>query len=187
MLRPARSERRRQDHDDRDPRRTAARRTPAMSKCSACDGRTMPANCGSGSASSFRKRSSPDKLTVEETLRLFRSFYTRGRTIDELLQIVELEGKRSQPGRQAVGRPEAAAGARLRARRRSRPAVPRRADHRPRPAVAAPALDAARAVPGARRHDSADHPLHGRSRVPLRPRGHRRSRPRHRAGHAARS
>src|SRR6187397_1928562 len=36
-----------------------------------------------------------DKLTVEETLRLFRSFYTRGRTIDELLKIVELESKRT--------------------------------------------------------------------------------------------
>jgi ABC-2 type transport system ATP-binding protein len=35
-----------------------------------------------------------EKLTVEETLRLFRSFYHRGRTIDELLQIIELEGKR---------------------------------------------------------------------------------------------
>src|SRR5688572_25295204 len=36
-----------------------------------------------------------DKLTVEETLRLFRSFYARGRSIDELLQIVELESKRA--------------------------------------------------------------------------------------------
>ena len=35
-----------------------------------------------------------DKLTVEEMLRLFRSFYRRGRPIDELLQIVELESKR---------------------------------------------------------------------------------------------
>jgi ABC-2 type transport system ATP-binding protein len=35
-----------------------------------------------------------DKLTVVETLRLFRSFYQRGRTIDELLQIVEMDGKR---------------------------------------------------------------------------------------------
>src|ERR1041384_4145888 len=35
-----------------------------------------------------------DKLTVEETLRLFRSFYHRGRTLDELLRIVELESKR---------------------------------------------------------------------------------------------
>ncbi len=35
-----------------------------------------------------------EKLTVEETLRVFRSFYHRGRTIDELLAIVELESKR---------------------------------------------------------------------------------------------
>lgn len=35
-----------------------------------------------------------EKLTVEETLRLFRSFYHRGRTIDDLIGIVELEGKR---------------------------------------------------------------------------------------------
>ena len=36
-----------------------------------------------------------DKLTVEETLRLFRSFYDRGRSIDELLKISELETRRS--------------------------------------------------------------------------------------------
>jgi ABC-2 type transport system ATP-binding protein len=35
-----------------------------------------------------------DKLTVAETIRLFRSFYEKGRTVEELLQIVELEGKR---------------------------------------------------------------------------------------------
>src|SRR5947207_10899161 len=35
-----------------------------------------------------------EKLTVEETLRLFRSFYHRGRTLDDLLRIVELESKR---------------------------------------------------------------------------------------------
>ena len=35
-----------------------------------------------------------EKLTVEETLRVFRSFYHRGPTIDELLRIVELESKR---------------------------------------------------------------------------------------------
>ncbi len=36
-----------------------------------------------------------DKLSVEETLRLFRSFYDRGRSIDEVLGIVELESKRT--------------------------------------------------------------------------------------------
>ncbi|MEP6916401.1 MAG: ABC transporter ATP-binding protein [Acidobacteriota bacterium] len=34
-----------------------------------------------------------EKLTVEEMLRLFRSFYRRGRPIGELLRIVELESK----------------------------------------------------------------------------------------------
>jgi ABC-2 type transport system ATP-binding protein len=36
-----------------------------------------------------------DKLTVEETLRLFRSFYRQGRTVSELLQLAELESKRT--------------------------------------------------------------------------------------------
>ncbi len=36
-----------------------------------------------------------EKLTVEETLRIFRSFFERGRSIDEVLKIVELEEKRS--------------------------------------------------------------------------------------------
>jgi len=36
----------------------------------------------------------PDKLTVEETLRLFRSFFERGRPIDEVLGMVELHDKR---------------------------------------------------------------------------------------------
>ena len=36
-----------------------------------------------------------DKLSVEETLRLFRSFYDRGRTVDQVLGIVELESKRT--------------------------------------------------------------------------------------------
>jgi ABC-2 type transport system ATP-binding protein len=35
-----------------------------------------------------------EKLTVEEMLRLFRSFYPRGRRVGELLQLVELESKR---------------------------------------------------------------------------------------------
>src|SRR5208283_64002 len=36
----------------------------------------------------------PEKLTVEEVLRLFRSFYRRGVTIDEAIQIAQLEEKR---------------------------------------------------------------------------------------------
>jgi ABC-2 type transport system ATP-binding protein len=35
-----------------------------------------------------------DKLTVEETVRLFRSFYDRGHDVGEVLRLVELESKR---------------------------------------------------------------------------------------------
>ena len=37
----------------------------------------------------------PDKLKVEETLRLFRSFYRRGITVEESIQIAQLEEKRN--------------------------------------------------------------------------------------------
>jgi ABC-2 type transport system ATP-binding protein len=36
----------------------------------------------------------PDKLTAVETLRLFRSFYDQGRSVEDLLKVVELESKR---------------------------------------------------------------------------------------------
>ncbi len=36
-----------------------------------------------------------DKLTVTETIRLFRSFYRRGHAVDEVVAMVELEEKRS--------------------------------------------------------------------------------------------
>ncbi|HTO97202.1 MAG TPA: ABC transporter ATP-binding protein [Myxococcales bacterium] len=36
----------------------------------------------------------PDRLTVEENLRMFRSFYERGRPVDEVLEIVALKDKR---------------------------------------------------------------------------------------------
>jgi ABC-2 type transport system ATP-binding protein len=36
-----------------------------------------------------------EKLTVEETLRLFRSFYREGHTVDEVLALVSLEEKRT--------------------------------------------------------------------------------------------
>ena len=35
-----------------------------------------------------------EKLTVIETLRLFRSFYLRGRAVDDVLALLELDGKR---------------------------------------------------------------------------------------------
>src|SRR3990172_5125195 len=38
-----------------------------------------------------------EKLTVLETLRLFPSFYRSGRDVDEVVHIVELDGKRGSP------------------------------------------------------------------------------------------
>jgi ABC-2 type transport system ATP-binding protein len=35
-----------------------------------------------------------EKLTVEETVRLFRSFYARGRTVDDVIAMVQLDEKR---------------------------------------------------------------------------------------------
>ena len=37
----------------------------------------------------------PEKVTVEETLRLFRSFYKRGQAVDDVIQTVALEEKRN--------------------------------------------------------------------------------------------
>ena len=37
-----------------------------------------------------------DKLTVEEVLRLFRSFYRKGRTVDQLVMELDLEAERKQ-------------------------------------------------------------------------------------------
>jgi ABC-2 type transport system ATP-binding protein len=43
---------------------------------------------------SLQETNLPDKLTVEETLRLFRSFYTAGPEVDDLLELVSLTDKR---------------------------------------------------------------------------------------------
>jgi len=44
-----------------------------------------------------------DRLTVEETLRLFRSFYPRGRTVESLIDVVQLEEKRDTHVRDLSG------------------------------------------------------------------------------------
>ena len=172
VLRPARAQRRRQDDDHRDPRRAARRPTPARSRCSAERwGQGAIARCASGSAFSSRRRSSPTSSRSRRPSACSDRSTERGRTVDEVLALVELDEKRDALGRQALGRAEAAAGGGLRAGRRSGPAVPRRADDRPRSAVAPPAVGrAASAVAPDGRHDPADDPLHGRGRAALRSR-----------------
>ena len=70
-------ERRRQDDDDRDPRGAASTRTPARSKCSAGAGTRSRGRCAQRLGIQLQETQLNDKLTVEETLRLFRSFYQR--------------------------------------------------------------------------------------------------------------
>jgi ABC-2 type transport system ATP-binding protein len=45
----------------------------------------------------------PDKLTVAETVQLFRSLYPRGRSVDELLGMVDLDEKRTTQVRHLSG------------------------------------------------------------------------------------
>ena len=79
----------------------------------------------------------PEKLRVREVVALFRSFYPRGRSVAETLALVQLQEKADALREGPLRRPEAAAVAGVRAGRRPGAAVPRRAHHRARPAVAA--------------------------------------------------
>ena len=67
---------------------------------------------------SLQETNLADKLTVEETLRLFRSFYAAGPEVHDLLELVSLTDKRADLVLKAVGRTEAAPGGGLRAGRR---------------------------------------------------------------------
>ena len=148
VLRSARPQRRRQDDDDRDLRRTHSRPTPARSKCSACDGtRDERRAARRGSASSSRRRSSPKSSRWPRRCGCFRSFYpARPRASTRSSALVQLGREARRARRKAVRRAEAAARAGVRARRRSRAALPRRADDRTRSAIAPAALGSHRRV-----------------------------------------
>ena len=147
------------------------------------------ARCASGSASRCRRRSFADKLTVARDARAVPHRSTaRGRRADE----VHRAGRRSREKRDAwveqpLRRAAAAARGRVRAGRRSGPAVPRRADDRARSAVAPPALGRHPRPARARADDPAHDALHGRGRAAVRPRRDRRPRQGDRARLAGRA
>ena len=72
-------------------------------------------------------------LTVREIHRIFAGYYEQPRDVDEVIELVGLDGEGGRAGEDALGRPEAAARPRGRARRRPRARLPRRADDRLRP------------------------------------------------------
>ncbi len=96
--------------------------------------------------------------------------------------------RRRPAGQDLVGRHVPQARRRDRARAPAAGALPRRADHRPRPA--GPRRDVGRDRTPVRRragHRAAHHALPRRGRPPRRPAGDRRPRPRRRRGHARRA
>jgi ABC-type multidrug transport system ATPase subunit len=93
-----------------------------------------------------------EKLTVLETITLFRSFYPKGLDPREVMRIVRLEEKREGVGPQTVRGPEATALPGGRARGGSRDPLPRRADDGARSTGTPPGVGRDRRREGARRH-----------------------------------
>ena len=128
-----------------------------------------------------------EKITVFETVELFRSFYRQGPIARARHRAGAARGEARSARRDALGRAEAAARAGLRARRRSGVAVSRRADDRPRSAGAPPVVGSHRRLPEGGPDDSPHDPLHGRGGDPVRSRRHHGSRQGDRLRHAARA
>ena len=82
------------DHDDRDLRRPDGAPTPVTSKCSACAGIQTPGHLRQRLGIQLQETQLSEKLTVAETLRLFRSFFHEGPSPDEVIALVQLEEKR---------------------------------------------------------------------------------------------
>ena len=95
VLRPARAERRGQDDDDRDPRRAQHAPTAATSRILGLTWRENERELRERIGISLQETQLTEKLTVYETLRLFRSFYRNGRDPEELLRDLSLDEKRN--------------------------------------------------------------------------------------------
>ena len=176
VFRPARTEWRRQDHDHRDLRRPDAAGFRPGRSCWACAGKRMHRICVSDSAFSCRRRSSPTSSRSSRRCGCFGASSRQGPPPDDAIAMVATRRKARRPRGRAVRWTEAAAGARLRARRRSGPAVSRRADHRTRPAGAPPAVGLIEEFKSDGRTIRAHHTLHGRGGTAVRPGGHHGSR-----------
>ena len=189
---PARPQRRRQDHHRAHPHHPARARRRA--------GRRSPGSTSSARPGELRRiiglsgqyAAVDEYLTGFENLDMVGRLYHLGRgrsreRAHELLERFDLVEAGGPPGQELLRRHAAPARPRRRAGRRAAGAVPRRADHRARPAQPARHVGRHRR-PGARRHDAAaHHAVPGGGRPARRPdRGHR-PRPGDRRGHRRRA
>ena len=88
--RPARPQRRRQDHARRDPRGPPRRRRGRRSACSATTPRSASARSASASASCCRRRGSTRTSPSREAVELYGAAYPNPRPVDEVLELVGL-------------------------------------------------------------------------------------------------
>src|SRR3954466_8681714 len=139
------------------------------------------------------------ELTVTEVLTMYGRYYPRRRPAGELVELVGLVGKEDQrvkllsggqrrrpPLTPPPGRPPPPPGPPPAPRRRPRPALPRRADHRLRPVGAPPGVDDDQGPLRAGQDGLPHHPLHGRGAGAGRPRGRHGRRAHRRPRHARR-
>ena len=107
--RTARSQRRRQDHARRDPRRTARRRRPARCRCSASTRPRASNQLRARLGVQLQATAFMPELTVVETLRLYGSAVSAlAARRAECCERVNLADKAQGAGPHAVRRPEAA-------------------------------------------------------------------------------
>ena len=167
--------------------KASRREIPATSRCSGCAGRPTPRALKQRLGIQLQETQLSEKLTVEETVRLFRSFFHKGPTPERVIALVQLEEKRrARVGTLSGGQKQRLALA-CALVGDPRALVPRRADDGARSAGAPPALGAHRRVQARGTDDPADDALHGRSRAALRASGHHGPRQDHRARVAARA
>ena len=187
VLRPARSERRGQDDDDRDPRRADQARLRRRRDPRPRPGARTSASCASASASRCRKRSSPRSSPSSRRCGCSARFIATGtipRSCCAISRSTRSATRASASSPAASGSGSAVACALV-----GDPDVlfldepTTGLDPQSRLQL----WDIVQRFRAEGRDGAADDALHGGGGAPLRPRGHRRSRPPHRPRHAARS
>ena len=104
--------------------------------------------------------------SVRQVLTRNAGYYPSPRPVDEVIELIGLQGEGRSAGQEALGRTAAPARRRTRHHRQSRIAVSRRAHDRPRPFRSTRFVGSDSPAGRLRHHRSVDHPLHGRGGGP---------------------